>query len=104
MESEKEKLNVRLFPNLQCLISKASIISAIAPDHLEIKLEKSFSEKPIVAFTNSTVFILDSIYVTKPVLSHVFVLSLEPLDLYSHLRGILSPDYKYLHAIKYLTN
>ena len=33
---------------------------------------KRFSEKPIVAFTNSTVFILDFyIYMTKPVWSHV---------------------------------
>ena len=37
---------------------------------------KMFSEKPIglVAFTNSTVFILD-LYMTKPLWSHVLALS-----------------------------
>ena len=39
---------------------------------------KRFSEKPVVAFTNSTVFILHvdfCIYMTKPVWSHVLALS-----------------------------
>ena len=40
---------------------------------------KRFSEKPIVAFTNSTVFILDFyIYMTKPVWSHVLASSALP--------------------------
>ena len=44
-----------------------------------VKLEKMFLEKPIVAFTNSTVFILDFyIYITKPVIYIIF--GLEPLD------------------------
>ena len=34
---------------------------------------KRFSEKPIVAFTNSKVYILD-FYMTKPVWSHVLAL------------------------------
>ena len=43
-----------------------------------IQTRKRFSEKPIVAFTNSTVFILHvdfCIYMTKPVWSHVLALS-----------------------------
>ena len=40
---------------------------------------KRFSEKSIVAFTNSTVFILDFyIYMAKPVWSHVLALSALP--------------------------
>ena len=40
---------------------------------------KRFSEKPTVAFTNSTVFILDFyIYMTKPVWFHVLALSALP--------------------------
>ena len=45
------------------------------------KTRKRFSEKPIVAFTNSTVFILDFyIYMTKPVWSHVLAWSALPTD------------------------
>ena len=36
---------------------------------------KRFSEKPIVEFTNRTVFVLD-LYITKPVWSHVLALRL----------------------------
>ena len=32
---------------------------------------KRFLEKPVVAFKNSTVFILDFLYMTNPVRSHV---------------------------------
>ena len=40
-----------------------------------------FSEKPIVAFTNNTVFILDFyIYITKSVSSHVLALSPRTLN------------------------
>ena len=38
---------------------------------------KRFSEKPIVAFTSSTVFMLN-FYMTKPVWSHVLALSALP--------------------------
>ena len=38
---------------------------------------KRFSEKPIVAFTSSTVFMKD-FYMTKPVWSHVLALSALP--------------------------
>ena len=40
-----------------------------------IKSRKGFSEKPIVMFTNSTVFIKRLLYLTKPVWSHVLALS-----------------------------
>ena len=41
---------------------------------MEPKTRKRYSEKPIVAVTNSTVFILD-LYITKTVWSHVLALS-----------------------------
>ena len=41
---------------------------------------KRFSEKPIVGFTNSTVFLLELyIYMTKPVWSHVLAFSTLPI-------------------------
>ena len=43
-----------------------------------VKTRKRFSEKPVVAFTNSTVFTMSyyaSICMTKPVWSHVLALS-----------------------------
>ena len=40
---------------------------------------KRFSEKPIVTFTNNTVFILDLLSITKPVWSHVLALSARTL-------------------------
>ena len=50
-----------------------------------------FSEKLIVAFTSSTVFI--------PVWSHVLAFSAWTLKkTHSQLPGSLSPYYKYLHA------
>ena len=59
---------------------------------------KRFSEKPIVAFTNSTVFILD-FYITKSLVS---CFDFERLDFeessYSQLPGSLSADNKYLHV------
>ena len=48
---------------------------------LEVKLYKTskrFLKKPIVAFTNSTVFTLDFYNMTKHVWSHVLALSVLP--------------------------
>ena len=52
------------------------------------KPRKRFSEKPIVAFTNSIVFIPD-LYIR---------LSMFGFMKNCQLPGSLSPDYKYLHA------
>ena len=63
---------------------------------------KRFSEKPIVAFTNSTVFILYfyNIYIYDEV-GLVSCFGLECLDFdessYNQLPGSLSSDYKYMH-------
>ena len=51
-----------------------------------------FSEKPIVAFTNSTVFILDFDF-TKPLVSGLECLDFEESPC-SQLPGSLSADYK----------
>ena len=56
------------------------------------KTRKRFSEKPIVAFTNSTVFVQDFC---------IYVLVLNAWHLKKAHMSIarnLSPDYKYLHA------
>ena len=59
---------------------------------MDKQLEKRFSEKTIVAFTNNTLFILDFyIYMTKPVWSHVLALSAWTLKKAHHLPGNLSP-------------
>ena len=39
--------------------SRPNFSPKLEPKHLTIKLEKGFQKKPIVAFTNSTVFIQD---------------------------------------------
>ena len=67
---------------------------------------KKCSDKPIVVFTNSTVFILDFyIYKTKPVWSHF---GLDCMDFeensYSHMPGSLNPDYNICMQGKFLTN
>ena len=60
------------------------------------KTRKRFSEKPIVAFTNSTVFILDFYIMTKPVWFHVFAWSALP-TIPDHIRyniGVLCDYFK----------
>ena len=65
-----------------------------------LRTRKRFSENTIVAFTKSTVFILDFHIYYQACLVSCF--GLECLDfeesLYSHLPGRLSRDYKYLQA------
>ena len=57
----------------------AALILAVIKTICLFPTRKGFSEKPIVAFTNSTVFILDFyIYMTKSIWSHVLALSALP--------------------------
>ena len=61
---------------------------------------KKFSEKPIEAFMNSTVFILGFYVYYLAYYASCFGLEYQDFEesSYSQLRGSLSPDYKYLHA------
>ena len=60
------------------------------------EIRKRFSEQPIVAFTNRTVFVLYLLLLS------LFGFMFWPRDseetLYNKLPGSRSPDYKYLHA------
>ena len=70
------------------------------PGSPNYKTRKRFSEKPIFAFTNSTVFILDFYIFGQPFLFSCFGLGCLDFEesSYNQLPGSLSPDYKYLHA------
>ena len=60
---------------------------------------KGFSEKPLVAFTNRTVFLLD-LYILLSLFGLMFWLRYSEESSYTQLSasGSLSPDYKCLHA------
>ena len=58
-----------------CIILLKLNLPNWTPGSPKYKTRKRFSEKPIVAFTNSTVFILDFyIYMANPFCSHVLAL------------------------------
>ena len=68
-----------------CLTYLTFLQAGLLSKEGDLATRKRFSEKTIVAFTNSTVFLLDFyIYMIKPISSH--------------LPGSMSPDYRYLHA------
>ena len=63
------------------MLAVLSLLHQECPIIMRVKIQtrKRFSEKPIVAFTNSTVFIKD-LYITNPVWTHGLALNDLPIN------------------------